>query len=306
MSSSYYTVFIHINLTCRTMPSRPPATLTWHINQEIADSRYVKSLSVLSSSSDGLIGSASQLFFYSESSHYHGGLLKITCLSDIILQYTVASEEVMIGGANDPSSSSSSDLFNRYRNSAHQMITDSMSKDIPIITGISHQRYYKPGDIVNLTCISRAKPAPKLSFMVNDEEANPAQIREYPIFPLSDGSFASKLGLKFKVKMENSVSSSSSLSHSGKHYHHQLSNRLSSNSKNDRTSSNIKQYRIKCLASMEKNIYHVKNELLLGTSKQSSGLHFSENFAVNINERKEKREHIRAMRHSPIVQSLHP
>lgn len=100
---------------------QPPATLTWHINQEIADSRYVKSLSVLSSSSDGLIGSASQLFFYSESSHYHGGLLKITCLSDIILQYTVASEEVMIGGANDPSSSSSSDLFNRYRNSAHQM-----------------------------------------------------------------------------------------------------------------------------------------------------------------------------------------
>ena len=82
--------------------------------------------------------------------------------------------------------------------------------------------------------------------------------------------------------MENSVSSSS-LSHSGKHYHHQLSNRLSSNSKNDRTSSNIKQYRIKCLASMEKNIYHVKNEILLGTSKQSSGLHFSENFAVNIN-----------------------
>lgn len=49
-------------------------------------------------------------------------------------------------------------------------VTDSMSKDIPIITGISYQRFYKPGDIVNLTCMSRAKPAPKLSFMVNDEE----------------------------------------------------------------------------------------------------------------------------------------
>lgn len=86
--------------------------------------------------------------------------------------------------------------------------------------------------------------------------------------------------------MENtgsSSSSTSSLSNSGKHYHHQLSNRLSS--KNDRTSSslNIKQYRIKCVASMEKNIYHAKNELHLGTSKQSSGLHFSENFAININ-----------------------
>nr|XP_027197488.1 uncharacterized protein LOC113791853 [Dermatophagoides pteronyssinus] len=288
--TSYYRSGDLINLTCRTMPSRPPATLTWHINHEIADSRYVKSLSVLPTSSDGLIGSASQLFFYSENSHYHGGLLKITCLSDIILHYTVASEEVIIGGANDPSSSSSSssssDLYNRYRNSPHQMITDSMSKDIPIITGISYQRFYKPGDIVNLTCMSRAKPAPKLSFMVNDEEANPAQIREYPIYTLSDGLFASKMGLKFKVKMENSGSStsSSSLSHSGKHYHHQLSNRLSSNNKNDRTSSNIKQYRIKCLASMEKNIYHARNEIHLGTSKQSSGLHFSENFAVNINE----------------------
>lgn len=81
-------------------------------------------MSVLPTSSDGLIGSASQLFFYSENSHYHGGLLKITCLSDIILHYTVASEEVIIGGANDPSSSSSSsssDLYNRYRNSPHQM-----------------------------------------------------------------------------------------------------------------------------------------------------------------------------------------
>ncbi|OTF70472.1 hypothetical protein BLA29_004321 [Euroglyphus maynei] len=155
--------------TLYLLEKKPQATLTWHINHEIADSRYVKSMSVLpsSSSSDGLIGSASQLFFYSENSHYHGGLLKITCLSDIILHYTVASEEVIIGGANDPSSSDSS---NRYRNSPHQMITDSMSKDIPIITGISYQKYYKPGDIVNLTCISRAKPAPKLSFMVNDEE----------------------------------------------------------------------------------------------------------------------------------------
>lgn len=45
-----------------------------------------------------------------------------------------------------------------------------MSKDIPIITGVQHRHEYRPGDIVNLTCISRAKPAPKLNFMVNDEE----------------------------------------------------------------------------------------------------------------------------------------
>ena len=52
----------------------------------------------------------------------------------------------------------------------NETVTESLIKDIPIITGVQHHRDYRPGDIVNLTCISRAKPAPKLSFMVNDEE----------------------------------------------------------------------------------------------------------------------------------------
>lgn len=42
-----------------------------------------------------------------------------------------------------------------------------MSKDVPIITGIKSTGY-RVGDILNLTCISRAKTAPKLSFIVND------------------------------------------------------------------------------------------------------------------------------------------
>lgn len=53
--------------------------------------------------------------------------------------------------------------------------------------------------------------------------------------------------------------------------------------KSGQQSMAIKQYRIKCLASMEKNIYNSRTEIHLGTSKQSSGLHFSENFAININ-----------------------
>ena len=51
------------------------------------------------------------------------------------------------------------------------IVSESMSKDVPIITGIKSSGY-RVGDFVNLTCISRAKTAPKLSFTVNDVEVN--------------------------------------------------------------------------------------------------------------------------------------
>ena len=44
-----------------------------------------------------------------------------------------------------------------------------MANDVPFITGVESNGY-RVGDYVNLTCISRAKTAPKLSFIVNDLE----------------------------------------------------------------------------------------------------------------------------------------
>src|SRR5699024_2737201 len=45
------------------------------------------------------------------------------------------------------------------------------------------------------------------------------------------------------------------------------------------SATSVRQYRIKCTASLEKNIYSSSERMDLGTTKQSSGLHFAGNFA---------------------------
>ncbi|KAF7487695.1 hypothetical protein SSS_03445 [Sarcoptes scabiei] len=273
-----------INLTCRTKPSRPKSSITWYINDELAEPRYVKSDDNLEENFNGLQSSSSRLYFFAERNHFHNGMMKVSCVSDMVIQYSMASEEILIGDDLDHNHNQyHHHHHSQYKNSP-QTVTDSISKEMPIITGLQQNRRYRPGDIVNLTCISRAKPAPKLSFLINDEEAAPAQLRRFPIFSLSDGSFASKLGLKFEIKAENSVFSSSKPTN---RYHSTTNSLLKSNSGHSSSSSQwtsmaIKQYRIKCLAAMQKNIHSDYTEIHLGSSKQSSGLHFAENFAIDV------------------------
>lgn len=106
-------------------------------------------------------------------------------------------------------------------------------------------------------------------------QAEPRFIRRYPVFQLSDGSLASKLGLEFKVEAESFAPGGSQAKRINRHF----SNRLVASGSGSKTA---KQYRIKCEASMEKNIYNSKSEIHLGTSKQTSGLHLSGNSAFPI------------------------
>lgn len=102
-------------------------------------------------------------------------------------------------------------------------------------------------------------------------QAKPNQVRKYPVFPLSDGKiFASKLGLEFRIEPEDSGSLTPK--RANRHYNNVLA----------KSGSNVaKQYRIKCVASMEKEIHTSEAQILLGTSKESSGLHFAGNGAAS-------------------------
>lgn len=108
-------------------------------------------------------------------------------------------------------------------------------------------------------------------------QANPYHIQRYPVFRLSDGLFASKLGLEFRVEAEStggqvkSSPSSSSSSFSHRYNGERIQNR----------SNRIKKYRIKCGALMEKNIHSSHVEVQLGTAKHSSGLHLSDSSSSN-------------------------
>lgn len=96
-------------------------------------------------------GAASRLTFYPDRSHFRSGLLRLKCQSDIIQKYTVGSEEVLIEES--------------------VKFQASPTLDIPVISGLKPGGY-RVGDIVNLTCVSRAKTAPRLSFLIDDEVRN--------------------------------------------------------------------------------------------------------------------------------------
>ncbi|KAH9400697.1 hypothetical protein TYRP_002268, partial [Tyrophagus putrescentiae] len=265
-----------INVSCHAKPSRPPTKLSWLINDEPALTSNsgrgggggpVK-LIAGPRRSDGLESSRADLQFYSERAHYRNGLLKLHCLSSIVQPYNVNSEEVVIGENA------------KYTNSPQ------LARTCPIITGIKSTGY-RVGDILNLTCISRAKTAPKLSFIVNDLPANASQIRSYPVHRLIGGLLASKLGLEFRVEAVdlpvpgtgNGVGGGGGGIGGSKlrqNVHYSSSFAAAKAAAAAAANSNaVRQYRIKCTASMEKTIYSEVTEVHLGTSKQSSGLHLA-------------------------------
>ena len=75
--------------------SQPPAILTWYVNDELPEGRFVKNYH-FPKRADGLEQVSAQLQFYSERAHYRNGLLKLRCISNIIQGYSVTSDEVVI------------------------------------------------------------------------------------------------------------------------------------------------------------------------------------------------------------------
>lgn len=158
--------------------SQPPTKLTWLVNGEPAESKWLVKKVAGPKRSDGLESGYASLSFYSKRDHYHNGLLKLRCLSIIVQTYNVHSEEVVIG---DNSKYQHSPQLGRRLPDGRPLLSsywysflscpvaESVAKGVPIITGMKSTGY-RVGDYVNLTCTSRAKTPPKLSFIVNDLE----------------------------------------------------------------------------------------------------------------------------------------
>lgn len=87
--------FMWLSLLC--FISQPPTKLTWLVNGEPAESKWLVKKVAGPKRSDGLESGYASLSFYSKRDHYHNGLLKLRCLSIIVQTYNVHSEEVVIG-----------------------------------------------------------------------------------------------------------------------------------------------------------------------------------------------------------------
>ena len=99
------------------------------------------------------------------------------------------------------------------------------------------------------------------------QQASQSQIRHFPLFPLSNGLYASKIGLEFQVQVDDTAA----LAKNRKTSFYSPAQSI----KGARPTIKSKQYRIKCVALMEKTIYSHKSEIHLGVAKRTSGLHLS-------------------------------
>ncbi|KAI2800593.1 hypothetical protein BLOT_011981, partial [Blomia tropicalis] len=261
-----------INVECHSKPSRPAAKISWLINGEMINPKFVKTIPG-PKQMDGLQSTRSEISFYSERSHYRNGLLKIHCIAKIDQQYDVHTDKILIG---EPTKSANGHQTNVGK--AQSSLAESMERDMPYISGFKNGPY-RVGEYLNLTCVAKGKTAPRLTFFVNDVEANASQIRPFSVIRVSDGLFASKLMLEFAVEPNESPTSTTLLQ--SKRTNHVQSSSLTKHTAGN-GHDNVRPYRIECMASMEKNIYTEMSEVHLGTSKQSSGLHLAGNFAVSL------------------------
>ena len=88
------------------------------------------------------------------------------------------------------------------------------------------------------------------------------QIRKFPQYSLSNGLYASKIGLEFQVQVDDTAAKAKNRKTSYYSMTQSVRNTFVPKSK---------QYRIKCVALMEKTIYNHKSEVHLGVSKLPSG-----------------------------------
>ncbi|KAJ6217924.1 hypothetical protein RDWZM_009081, partial [Blomia tropicalis] len=193
-----------INVECHSKPSRPAAKISWLINGEMINPKFVKTIPG-PKQMDGLQSTRSEISFYSERSHYRNGLLKIHCIAKIDQQYDVHTDKILIG---EPTKSANGHQTNVGK--AQSSLAESMERDMPYISGFKNGPY-RVGEYLNLTCVAKGKTAPRLTFFVNDVEANASQIRPFSVIRVSDGLFASKLMLEFAVEPNESPTSTTLL-----------------------------------------------------------------------------------------------
>ncbi|XP_066146684.1 uncharacterized protein [Euwallacea fornicatus] len=87
-----------VNVTCSSKESKPAAQLSWMINGEPADTRYIKGPFVQSVGREGLKTASLVLEFLAKPKHFKRGNMKLKCLATIETVYTNNNEKSYEGG----------------------------------------------------------------------------------------------------------------------------------------------------------------------------------------------------------------
>ncbi|XP_014255594.1 uncharacterized protein LOC106670093 [Cimex lectularius] len=86
-----------VRVNCTSGRSKPPATLTWYINGELANGSYLRGPTLKYEGREGLVRTTLGLEFRVERRHFRRGDLKLKCLASIATVYWNSNEESVEG-----------------------------------------------------------------------------------------------------------------------------------------------------------------------------------------------------------------
>lgn len=106
-----------VSVNCTSAKSKPPATLRWYINDELAGPEYETEYST-TLHADGLETSSLGLRFVVTEKHFRHGNMKLKCTATISRVYTMSNEELVSGGRQQTSGLHISENMSRVRDTA--------------------------------------------------------------------------------------------------------------------------------------------------------------------------------------------
>ncbi|KAG8185307.1 hypothetical protein JTE90_023915 [Oedothorax gibbosus] len=188
-SQSRYEVGEHVNVTCKSGPSKPAAVLKWYINGKEAEASLEISYPVVDHT-NGLQTSLLGLYFMVKPKDlFQGGAITLKCTATVSQTYSTSSEELIVG--------------EKFVGTAPAMNTLTVvAKDGPLITGGETQ--YRVGQVLNLNCSSaKSRPAPQLQWYLNEKQVIKSHLIRYPVTFHVDGDVTSVLGLRMLVRPDD-------------------------------------------------------------------------------------------------------
>ncbi|XP_022255527.1 uncharacterized protein LOC106471194 [Limulus polyphemus] len=180
-----YDVGDNVNVTCRSSPSQPAAIVHWFINGKEPPEDFLTAYPE-SERIGGLISSMLGLYFEVTPEHFIRDTLTLRCSAIISNNYSLSSEEIIIGGGVSPSSPYPSLGSNKG----------------PIITG--GYSAYRINDVVDVNCSSTTSKTPAfLRWFINENQAYNRYLVNYPFLLGRDGTITNVLGLRFVVRKKH-------------------------------------------------------------------------------------------------------
>ncbi|KAG8197881.1 hypothetical protein JTE90_020261 [Oedothorax gibbosus] len=179
-SQPRYEVGDYVNVTCRSGPSKPAATLKWYINGKEAE-RIIERPYATEDHHNGLLTSSRGLLFVVKSQDLHaGGAITLRCTATVSQTYSTASEELVVGDRYLEMSSSPPSSFTCLREPV-------IMRSLIII-----------GDLLDVNCSStNSNPLPELQWFLNDKEVEPHFLIHYRT---TSGVPSGVLGFRVRVQ----------------------------------------------------------------------------------------------------------